>query len=1446
MKYLRSYLLVPAGAGGRVPGSRSSGYRQLRCLTTTHRHNKVQISDSSNYWQRKRHVSTDGAKKSQLAVVGQVAPALPPPSGAEIDRYISVQRRSGAKCPGHEIKSFPADRSCPRHANSYFPVNTESLSEPFSCGQFLSESNSLKSSQDPVSLEMVFMPTFHAYRNDIEGLFFPKRPKSAGVAYSSKVDGPHISPDVTETTSIVVDVKSSKSIEALLPTTETPDDVSGIPTRNVKREIVLPRPSDPKFLMVSQTNFDTFLEVHNFQKRDSDDAGGEKNEDISPFPKCEDPLNAPSGSLIIQNDRSSIIIHRDLYITNRILEKLKKMEDKPLISPEPTVKADEHLVACRNARVVPESHSVALAGIPNSAADAEQSVALVNSISPSNHHLHTSSCPGNPAEPLTRKSDSYLTNIEFGMPSDRMSKLESMAVQSRKNLYARMKNASSPCVLVDGVHVKRTELEDSASGLEKGLSDLAGTAKSETNVDSNPFSLFNSETNSISDDAKKSSSSVDCSKVILSSTNSTSQGTSEVGNNSSKNSSQHENIPHLVPHIDFLPHSSTDSQFQGIPQSEITAHNLGQQSLGEFESEKLQSELEDWFIPLGNEIESMLITLEASKNPLEHPERISSDLEAPSLIFEEVLNVFEAHETSVMEGRGSHPFEGVEIIENALLSPRGHRPFESGQSRNNNTSSGSLPPKSKNPNVDIKTETTIKCCRSGDNTDINVTETQRYLDKRLPYPFCTETVLQVYGTSESLSKATQAVENSKAQLVHLSNADSPNAGMLTPKLQFNHMLSKSHENVKPNSKKTVLKIKVVPNAEFSSPIIQSSELKPQPSHVLQITEQPELSTDVSKLIRRSKFKDKTGPKKVRRGESVMKLRPKKKFNKESSENIKVLSPKDLEIMFPSPPKIKPVEKPRKVTIETKMGKESLDVVKDAKQHSIKGGLLAGRFKSRKVQDDIIIKPTVPGSADTKVVKEPEVEVQVAQSTKSKEVLKEKSYAGLSARDQKILKSMISHKVKDSFIAVTKKDGLNQEVSNDALKQLTQVSPKHEAPIRPEIVTNTPKSPISKTVDGFSSPEVKYGENKLNKAYQNDPKTVYASILGTAKEKVSSKVSKPKSPKSDSPTPIPNREYVTIKTEPTPKTAASEAALAKASVDKKVDNKFDESVLPASASRIIANVMKNSGDMSQSEGRWRHLDNKTTPDQNPDEKFKIPIKSTNMRPLSGRSGVLQKTQLNEKKPEDNRTSSNKLKIEKKEIEGIRTMDDKVYEAFKGKKVWNHPTEPLFFPFETPNYKEILQERPRESQPIQSIPHDAIPKSSVDPVVHEVDFCKLCTENVPRLVQSAPARYRVPLERMKNFPLVNPGKAKSYIVPSTGAMSISPLHDLMLRRNLTQVPAVTKILGATLSATSQQALDRWKQGLISTLGEEGFQEFYQSKSASLVPEKLQFLEKWRNYL
>uniref|UniRef100_A0A0A9YZ87 Mitochondrial genome maintenance exonuclease 1 n=1 Tax=Lygus hesperus TaxID=30085 RepID=A0A0A9YZ87_LYGHE len=103
--------------------------------------------------------------------------------------------------------------------------------------------------------------------------------------------------------------------------------------------------------------------------------------------------------------------------------------------------------------------------------------------------------------------------------------------------------------------------------------------------------------------------------------------------------------------------------------------------------------------------------------------------------------------------------------------------------------------------------------------------------------------------------------------------------------------------------------------------------------------------------------------------------------------------------------------------------------------------------------------------------------------------------------------------------------------------------------------------------------------------------------------------------------------------------------------------------------------------------------------------------------------------------------------------------------------------------------------------------------------------LSNANSPNPDVSSQARCKVPLTRVKEFPMINETRT-SYIAPKT-AISIKPNNDIMLRRTLSLMPAVTKVLGATLSAKSQQALDRWKQGLISTLGEEGYQHFVENQ-------------------
>jgi len=56
------------------------------------------------------------------------------------------------------------------------------------------------------------------------------------------------------------------------------------------------------------------------------------------------------------------------------------------------------------------------------------------------------------------------------------------------------------------------------------------------------------------------------------------------------------------------------------------------------------------------------------------------------------------------------------------------------------------------------------------------------------------------------------------------------------------------------------------------------------------------------------------------------------------------------------------------------------------------------------------------------------------------------------------------------------------------------------------------------------------------------------------------------------------------------------------------------------------------------------------------------------------------------------------------------------------------------------------------------------------------------------------------------------------------------------NIWKIPSVSKVLSATMSAEARGALDRWKDGLVAQLGEQGFQEHQKRKFINVSYNKI----------
>uniref|UniRef100_A0A0A9WWU3 Uncharacterized protein n=1 Tax=Lygus hesperus TaxID=30085 RepID=A0A0A9WWU3_LYGHE len=673
----------------------------------------------------RRYVST-GPRKSQMAIVGAPSKiSVLTPDPVEINKFIS---------------SVPGKRECNRPRLPVTPPKFPQNMPQQVAGEFLAMTGSCskKTFSDPFVIETAFFPTFHSFHNEFYNMFEHKPVEVADPKISPTKPSEDNATDHSQQLPSWGELPWKSS--SLTPTQENLDNSK----RGVTKEIVLPR--ELKHLD-SEERLKVFNHVHRFDESDAKNDAEKK--DIGGFPG-RDHTTIPTGQFIIHSDRSSFIINKDLYITNRILDKLKKRDKESSTEGEPShpvVKTssyenDEKLPAKRPADPISEC---TLIPAHKSKSDTDfllppwtyLGAATDKDVRNKSGHVNPANELGIPFKEISKSysggsvllrnglqkdpvaPNKLPSNVEFrNPPCERMSPLEFRAFESRKNLYKRMVR-NTPCYLVGGLHIQSA-------------------------IDSN-------DSPKLPDDSF------------------------------SKGDSEEINIaPTCLP-----------VQVEGTIPWEFSVHK--DEHLDDLEqdhvSDPQKGDLEEWFVPLGKEIDSMLSTMLATKStclqdlgPTENQICQELELDKDPTDFKDCVDLI--GDSEIVEVAGAQlgnellQCNGLEDIESAFMKynrDSGTLGSELIRFKSSSTTSKTpVPPKQSNPNVDIKTETTIKCCRSGDNTDINVIETQRYLDKRLPYPFSTETVLQVYGTNDSLYKATQAVENSKSQLVHLSNANSPN------------------------------------------------------------------------------------------------------------------------------------------------------------------------------------------------------------------------------------------------------------------------------------------------------------------------------------------------------------------------------------------------------------------------------------------------------------------------------------------------------------------------------------------------------------------------------------------------------------------------------------------------------------------------------------------------
>jgi hypothetical protein len=97
----------------------------------------------------------------------------------------------------------------------------------------------------------------------------------------------------------------------------------------------------------------------------------------------------------------------------------------------------------------------------------------------------------------------------------------------------------------------------------------------------------------------------------------------------------------------------------------------------------------------------------------------------------------------------------------------------------------------------------------------------------------------------------------------------------------------------------------------------------------------------------------------------------------------------------------------------------------------------------------------------------------------------------------------------------------------------------------------------------------------------------------------------------------------------------------------------------------------------------------------------------------------------------------------------------------------------------------------------------------------------TDKKPPLLQLPDVIVR----NIPTFPLLNESKCTESIMPAESISNTLPnTKQVANRKDCLLYPSVSKILNATMSDSSRAALKRWRQKMISELGEEGFLNHY----------------------
>jgi hypothetical protein len=108
--------------------------------------------------------------------------------------------------------------------------------------------------------------------------------------------------------------------------------------------------------------------------------------------------------------------------------------------------------------------------------------------------------------------------------------------------------------------------------------------------------------------------------------------------------------------------------------------------------------------------------------------------------------------------------------------------------------------------------------------------------------------------------------------------------------------------------------------------------------------------------------------------------------------------------------------------------------------------------------------------------------------------------------------------------------------------------------------------------------------------------------------------------------------------------------------------------------------------------------------------------------------------------------------------------------------------------------------------------------------------LCTSHVTNL-ETTDKKFPVLVlpdvivRNIPTFPLMNESKNTEWMIPTESILNVpSSTEQVHNKKDYLLYPSVTKILNATMSDSSRAALKKWRQKMISELGEEGFLKYH----------------------